>query len=466
MQETELPKKLKKKEMIQLSLDEELTQKLYAKELAKDEARQENERYNLEKALELQRQLDQRKENVPKGSSKKQRLDQQTEEAEAQGDSDQEVEVLKLYMRIIPKEDIEIKAIPLAVKPPMIIEYKIVKEGSTRRYTSMINLLKNIDREDLETLWKLVKDKYGNTRQKEGYERVLWGDLKVMFEPDIKSEVWRQLQGHDVTVWKLFSSCGVHFVKFKHLHIFLMVDKVYPLTPATIKMMDQQEPHIRRRMRALRLQGMVTQLNYLSEDVDREREIEAPQRGNHKKGGPGKGQRQRINKEEVVRSGKLAHLIKRIKKGKAKQAYSQLEEWIALTVKAEQAMKGKADPILMMDRNHRIRDDPLHDALSSSILVRSRTNGHYVRIPRRGMLLSKDAFQTKNAGATYQRLVDKVFERQIERNMKAYIDDMAIKSVDETNMMADIRETFERLQKINMKLSLKRALLGWKKANS
>nr|GEY33092.1 putative ribonuclease H-like domain-containing protein [Tanacetum cinerariifolium] len=318
MQETKLPNKLKKKEMIQLSLDEELAQKLYAEELAKEEARQEQERYNLEKALELQRQLDQRKESVPKeidwndpqnqggykqsyfkgmkykdiktlfekiwdqvytfapkdseierdamkrarfdlqqGSSKKQRLDQQTEEtkeeAKAQGDSDQEVEELKLYIRIILEEDLAIEAIPLAIKPLVIIEYNIVKEGkistyhiiradgSIKRYTSMINLLKNIDREDLETLWKLVKDKYGNTRPEEGYEKVLWGDLKVMFEPDIKSEVWRQLQGHDVTVWKLFSSCGVHFVRFKNLHNFLLVDKVYPLTPATIKMMLERK---------------------------------------------------------------------------------------------------------------------------------------------------------------------------------------------------------------------------------
>nr|GEZ92450.1 hypothetical protein [Tanacetum cinerariifolium] len=189
MQETELPKKLKKKEMIQLSLDEELAQKLYAKELAKEGARQEHERYNLEKALKLQRQLDQRKENIPRGSSKKQRLDQQIEEieeeAEAQCNSDQEVEELKLYMRIILEEDIVIESIPLAFKPLVIIKYKIVKEGkintyhitradaSTRRYTSMINLVKNIDREDLETLWKLVKEKYGNTRPEEGYERVL-----------------------------------------------------------------------------------------------------------------------------------------------------------------------------------------------------------------------------------------------------------------------------------------------------
>nr|GFD35269.1 hypothetical protein [Tanacetum cinerariifolium] len=55
MQETELPKKIKKKEIIQLSLDEELAQKLHAKELAKETARQEQEKYNLEKALKLQK---------------------------------------------------------------------------------------------------------------------------------------------------------------------------------------------------------------------------------------------------------------------------------------------------------------------------------------------------------------------------------------------------------------------------
>nr|GEV52569.1 copia protein [Tanacetum cinerariifolium] len=179
--------------------------------------------------------------------------EERKEEAEAQGDNDQVVKELKLYMRIILEEDIAIEAIPLAIKPLVIIEYKIVKEGKistyhitrakrrTKRYTSMINLLENIDRKYLETFSKLVKDKYGNTRPEKGYERVLYGNLKVMFEPYIESEVLRQLQGHDVTVWKLCSSCGVHFVRFKNLHIFLLVDKVYPFTPATIKMMLERK---------------------------------------------------------------------------------------------------------------------------------------------------------------------------------------------------------------------------------
>nr|GEU46397.1 hypothetical protein [Tanacetum cinerariifolium] len=107
------------------------------------------------------------------------------EEVEAQVGSDQEVEEMKIYIRIVPDEYIAIDAIPLATKPPVIVEYKIVMEGridtyhiiradkSTKRYTSMINLLENINREDLEALWKLVKDKHGNTRLEEGYERVL-----------------------------------------------------------------------------------------------------------------------------------------------------------------------------------------------------------------------------------------------------------------------------------------------------
>ncbi|GJX32351.1 hypothetical protein Tco_0242206 [Tanacetum coccineum] len=129
------------------------------------------------------------------------------------------------------------------------LKYKIVKEGqkgfyhliradgSLKRYSSMIRMLQGIDKEDLETLWKLVKEKHGINRLVDEYERVLWGDFKVMFKSDIKSDVWRNLQGYKVTVWKLFDNCGVHFVGFRNLHIFMLVEKRYPLTPITISNM-------------------------------------------------------------------------------------------------------------------------------------------------------------------------------------------------------------------------------------
>ncbi|GKD80389.1 hypothetical protein Tco_1343010 [Tanacetum coccineum] len=61
-------------------------------------------------------------------------------------------------------------------------------------------MLKDFDKEDLETLWRLVKAKHGYTRPEEGYKRVLWGDLKTMFEHHIEDTVWRNLQENNVLV--------------------------------------------------------------------------------------------------------------------------------------------------------------------------------------------------------------------------------------------------------------------------
>ncbi|GKB44227.1 hypothetical protein Tco_0889169 [Tanacetum coccineum] len=41
-------------------------------------------------------------------------------------------------------------------------------------------------RRSWKNIWKLVKAKHGNTRPEEGYERVLWGDLKTMFEHHVE----------------------------------------------------------------------------------------------------------------------------------------------------------------------------------------------------------------------------------------------------------------------------------------
>ncbi|GKD89162.1 reverse transcriptase domain-containing protein, partial [Tanacetum coccineum] len=72
----------------------------------------------------------------------------------------------------------------------------------------------------------------------------------------------------------------------------------------------------------------------------------------------------------------------------------------------------------------------------------------------------KMPFGLKNAGATYQRLVDSTFQRQIGRNLEAYVDDMVIKSKDEKDLLANIAETFENLKAINMKLNPKKCSFG------
>nr|GEU54036.1 reverse transcriptase domain-containing protein [Tanacetum cinerariifolium] len=66
----------------------------------------------------------------------------------------------------------------------------------------------------------------------------------------------------------------------------------------------------------------------------------------------------------------------------------------------------------------------------------------------------------RNKLATYQRLVDKAFHKQIGRNLKVYVDDLVIKSRTEDEIFRDIEETFKTPRKINMKLNPKKCTFG------
>ena len=62
-------------------------------------------------------------------------------------------------------------------------------------------------------------------------------------------------------------------------------------------------------------------------------------------------------------------------------------------------------------------------------------------------------FGLKNAGVTYQRLMNKMFTRQIGRNVQVYVDDMLVKSLRENNHLDNLQETFNTLRSYNMKLN-------------
>ena len=69
-------------------------------------------------------------------------------------------------------------------------------------------------------------------------------------------------------------------------------------------------------------------------------------------------------------------------------------------------------------------------------------------------------FGLKNVGATYQRLVNQMFEKQIGRNMEVYVDDMLVKSKEEEDHLDDLRETFNTLRRYNMKLNPSKCAFG------
>ncbi|GKB14486.1 reverse transcriptase domain-containing protein [Tanacetum coccineum] len=75
---------------------------------------------------------------------------------------------------------------------------------------------------------------------------------------------------------------------------------------------------------------------------------------------------------------------------------------------------------------------------------------------------SKMPFGLKNVGTTYQRLVDKAFQKQIVQNLEAYVDDLVIKSCTEQEIIRDVDETFRTLRKINIKLNPKKCTFGMK----
>ncbi|GJR91749.1 hypothetical protein Tco_0215760 [Tanacetum coccineum] len=98
---------------------------------------------------------------------------EESSEKKAEGIRKKSIEAeMKKHMKVVQDdEEIAIDAIPLATKPPIIVEYKIVKEGqkgfyyliradgSSNKYSSMIRMLQNISREDLETLWNTAGTK-------------------------------------------------------------------------------------------------------------------------------------------------------------------------------------------------------------------------------------------------------------------------------------------------------------------
>ena len=69
-------------------------------------------------------------------------------------------------------------------------------------------------------------------------------------------------------------------------------------------------------------------------------------------------------------------------------------------------------------------------------------------------------FGLKNAGATYQRLVNKMFADKLGITMEVYIDDMLVKSLHATDHLSHLQECFETLNKYGMKLNPAKCTFG------
>src|SRR3954471_23545192 len=69
-------------------------------------------------------------------------------------------------------------------------------------------------------------------------------------------------------------------------------------------------------------------------------------------------------------------------------------------------------------------------------------------------------FGLKNAGATYQRTMQRCIHDQIGWNVHAYVDDIAVMSKNSNDLIYDLKETFDNLRKYNMMLNPKKCVFG------
>ena len=71
-------------------------------------------------------------------------------------------------------------------------------------------------------------------------------------------------------------------------------------------------------------------------------------------------------------------------------------------------------------------------------------------------------FRMKNAGATYQRMMNKVFRNQIGDMLEVYMDDMIVKSRADTDHAAHLREVFAQARQCKMRFNPEKCMFGVK----
>ncbi|GJT47628.1 hypothetical protein Tco_0973785 [Tanacetum coccineum] len=90
----------------------------------------------------------------------------------------------------------------------------------------------------LEVLWSIVKARFKKTEPVNYMDNFLLLNLKTIFEHHVEDSVWKNQQGLvKVLNWKLYDSCGVHYVTMQNILYYLLVKKVYPLTNHTLHQM-------------------------------------------------------------------------------------------------------------------------------------------------------------------------------------------------------------------------------------
>ncbi|GJR69800.1 hypothetical protein Tco_0015865 [Tanacetum coccineum] len=162
---------------------------------------------------------------------------------------EKEKEELKAYLDLVPREEFAMEIESLATKYPIVdwkthvltetfMYYQIIRaDGGSKNYKIFSEMLDDFDRQDVMDLQRLVEERYATSRP-EGYDLMLLGDLKILFQPDEEDEVWKHQHEYNLISWRLFDSCGIHILLMDNgIVIHIMIEKKYLLTQEMLSKM-------------------------------------------------------------------------------------------------------------------------------------------------------------------------------------------------------------------------------------
>ncbi|GJR08593.1 hypothetical protein Tco_0791245 [Tanacetum coccineum] len=117
--------------------------------------------------------------------------------------------------------------------------YQIIRaNGADTVYMSFGAMLKDFTREDLIELYRLVMQKYGTNRPEDVYDRVLWSDLRTMFDPPLNEDaIWSLPLQQKMISWRYYDSCAVHCLTLEACNIYMLANRKYPLSKDVCQVM-------------------------------------------------------------------------------------------------------------------------------------------------------------------------------------------------------------------------------------
>ncbi|GJU45577.1 hypothetical protein Tco_1202843 [Tanacetum coccineum] len=113
--------------------------------------------------------------------------------------------------------------------------------GNFRAFNYLMEILHIFDRQDLFHLYELMMEQYSEITL-EGFELILWGDLKIMMESSTEendqSDFWSNQQEWKIITWRLYEACGVCILELEDgIVIHMLVERRYPLSKELLQRM-------------------------------------------------------------------------------------------------------------------------------------------------------------------------------------------------------------------------------------